>query len=173
MKTLLKLLTILTVVLAMNANAADNIAIVNVDTIVEQSKAAVSLKGQIEARKKDVKAKLQKKEAGLKAEKSALEKQQGVLSKDAFAKKAASFRDNIAAAQGDAKAQQTNLEKSFVEALKQIDNATVSVVEGIAKEKGYTMVLPKKTVLYYSGANDITPLVLKRLDEKLSSVVLK
>jgi Skp family chaperone for outer membrane proteins len=50
----------------------------------------------------------------------------------------------------------------------------MTVISGIAKEKNYTLVLPRSSVLVMTDSNmDITQDVLSALDEKLTSIDLK
>jgi outer membrane protein len=172
MKTFLKIAAI-AVLLSSTTVKAEKIAVVNIDTIVSKAKATVALKSQVDNRKKELQISLKSKEQFLTKERDGIRAQQKTLSKEALGKKVKELQDGIVAARKDVAQKQANLQTSFITALKQVDAATGEVIEGIAKERGYTLVLPKKTVLYYSGSDDVTDLVLKRLDEKLKTVTLK
>ncbi len=172
MKKLLTFLSILILATAPAVNAADNIAIVDVEKIVQESKAAKHLREQLDKRKDKIKSELKNKEKELEKDKKKLEKQKSVLSEDAFKKKITTFREKLMSINTNLKERTDKLESSFLKALKKIDKVTMEIVGNIARKEKITIVLPKNKVLFYKGGNDITDAVLERLNKKLTKVDL-
>lgn len=156
------------------ALAETNLGIVNIQKIMKDSKAAQSIRTQLQAKQKSFQSELEAKEKALYAEDQALAKEQATAKdKAAFEQKVKEFRTKAASAQRDAQTKKAQLDKAFAGALEQIQTTVVAIVKDVATEKKMNAVVTSSQVLYADGGLDITAEVLKRLDGKLPSVSVK
>jgi len=154
------------------AAASSKVAVVNVQKIMKESKAAQAVRSQVTAKQKAFQAELDKKEGELQKEDQDLAKQRSVLSPEAFEKKYKDFRKKAAEAQKEVREKRGKLDRGFTEALTEIQKKVTEIVAGIAKEKEVEMVVANTPVLYVSPDLDITDAVLSKLDAQLPNVTV-
>ncbi len=159
--------------LATPAFAETVIGVVNVAKIMKDSKAATSVRSQLQAKQKSFQADLDAKEKALYAEDQALVKQKDSGDKAAFEKKVKDFREKAAKEQRGVQEKKAQLDKAFAAALEDIQKTTLDITKQVAAEKKMNLVLSSAQVLYSDDALDITNDVLSRLDAKLPSVAVK
>ncbi|MFM9890833.1 MAG: OmpH family outer membrane protein [Rickettsiales bacterium] len=149
------------------------IGMVNVAKILHDSKAATSIRAQVQAKQKDFQAQLDSKGKELQSEQQALVKQKDAIDKDAFNKKVQEFRQKEATAQKNVQEKSVQLDKSVNDALGEVQKVINDIVKDVATEKKMTLVVSAGIVLYGDSSLDITDEVLKRLDSKLTTVPVK
>ena len=151
------------------ASAEYKVGYVDVHQAVEQStigkKAKEEMKKEGEKRQKE----LDKKKADLDKMNEDIEKKKSVLSEDALQKRSqelqmevGKFRESVAKAQSD-------LQKKESELLEPIVKKVKSVIDKIAKDKGFAMVIRsnqnEQIVLYSAPEFDLTDDVVKALEK--------
>ncbi len=149
------------------------IGFVNVSRIMQDSKAATSVRSQLQAKQKAFQTELNNKEKELQAEDDALVKQKDKVEKDAFDKKVKAFREKAAGAQRQVQEKKAQLDKAFGGSLEEIQKSVLEIVKQVAAEKKLTLVVSSAQVLYGDASLEITDEVLKRLDAKLPTVAVK
>jgi Skp family chaperone for outer membrane proteins len=159
--------------LAGAAHAETSVGTVNIAKIMRDSKAAVSVRTQLQAKQKSFQAELDAKEKALLGEDQSLVKQKDSTDKAAFDKKVKDFREKAAGEQRAVQAKKAALDKSFAGALDDIQKNVLDIVKQVAAEKKMEMVVSSAQVLYAEPALDVTDEVLKRLDAKLPTVTVK
>lgn len=160
--------------IATPAMADTAIGIVNFAKISQDSKAANSVRTQIQAKQKALQAEVSDKAKALHDEDQALVKQKDTATdKAAFQKKVADFQAKAAAQEREVQNKKVALDKSYAAALEEIQKALQDVVKQVAADKKLNLVLNNGTVLYSDASYDITDEVLKRLDAKLPNVSVK
>lgn len=160
-------------ILATPAFADTTVGVVNVAKILHDSKAATSIRAQVQAKQKDFQAQLDNKGKELQAEQQALVKQKDAIDKEAFNKKVQEFRQKEASAQKAVQEKSVQLDKSVNDALGEVQKVINDIVKDVASEKKMTLVVSAGVVLYGDNSLDITDEVLKRLDSKLTTVTVK
>ena len=158
---------------ALAADAPTAIGIVNVAKIMQDSKAANSVRSQLQTKQKSFQAELDAKEKDLLAEDQSLVKQKDKVDKDAFDKKVKAFKEKAADAQRQVQEKKASLDKAFTAALDEIQKNVLDITKQVANEKKLNLVVSSAQVLYGDPSLDITDEVLKRLDAKLSNVPVK
>lgn len=166
----MKMMTMLSALLLVGsmARAADTkIAFVDMQKAVQSTaagkKAKSDLEGELEKRKKD----LQKKDADLKKMREDLEKKKSVLSEEALAKKQQEFQEEFGQFQQTVQKSQLELQKREQDLTGPILKKMKTVIEKVAKDKGYTLVLENSAmVLYASKDADITDDVVKAFEKE-------
>jgi outer membrane protein len=175
MRFISRCLTLLSITLltsAPYAHAEDikAIGVVNIQKIMRDSKAANSVREQLKTKQKSFQSELDGKEKALQQEDQALSKQRANLSQDAFNQKVESFRQKAVAARQEIQNKRAQLDKGFSGALGKIQDTTLTIIQGIAKDKGLKLVVSSAQVLYSDTALDITDEVLKKLNSDLPEV---
>lgn len=134
-----------------------------VQATAEGKKAKSELEGELEKRKKD----LQKKDADLKKMREDLEKKKSVLSEEALAKKQGEFQEEFMAFQQNVNKSQGELQKREQELTGPILQKMRKVIEKVAKDKGYSVILENSPmVLFASKDNDLTDEVVKAFEKE-------
>ena len=152
---------------------AETIAIVNVQKLMQEAKAAKSAREQLESKQKSYQKEISQKEEKLKKEDQELAKKRDALSQDAFDKKVAAFRSEVTEVQKEVQQKKSALDEAFAQALTDIQKAVTDIIGELAEEKEFTVAMPASQVLYYEEKFDITEEVLSRLDKKLPKVTLQ
>ncbi len=153
--------------------AAPTIAIVDVEKILAEAKAAKSLQKQIQAKKESFQKEFSGKEAELKKTETALMEEREKLSAEEFGKKRKAYEEQIIEARKLFQKRRTSLEEGLNAAMSELRKNIAQATTDVAGEKNYDIVLTRDSVLIADKALDITADVLKKLDAKLSDIQLK
>lgn len=152
------------------ALAAGNVAVVNIQQIMRESKAANTVRDQVRQKQEAFQAELDQKEKALQQEDQDLAKQRNVLSQEAFQKRYAEFREKAAAAQKEVRIKRAKLDKGLTRALTDIQQKVTDIVADISRDKGFDLAVSGAQVLYAAPQQDITAEVLSRLDRDMPNV---
>jgi len=145
-------------------------AVVDVQEIMKQSKAASKLRDQLEAQKNTLQKDLSKEEDGLRDQEKELADKRGVLAADAFEQKRRDFQDKVAAFQKKVQERSRDLDQKFASGSSQIRKTMLEAVADVADKNGYTMVFSRADLLIFDKTLDVTDQVLKIVDQKLPEV---
>ena len=146
------------------------VAIIDYQKILRDSKAASSIRSQVDARRSSYQDEISKKEQSLRDQDQALVKQRTVLSAEAFAAKRRSFEQDVAQVQKDVQNRRRQLDEVTAIALNSVREAIIQVVSELAESKGFNLVVPSSAVLVFSPKIDVTQDVLVALDQRLPDV---
>ncbi len=160
--------------LAAPAFADMTTGVVNVAKILHDSKAATSVRNQMQAKQKALQSEVSDKAKELHAEDQSLVKQKDTTTdKAAFDKKVKDFQDKAGKEEREVQDQKVALDKAFAGALEDIQKNVLDITKQVAAEKKLNLVVSSAQVLYADPSLDITDEVLKRLDAKLPTVAVK
>lgn len=170
-----KLIITALALLAFSAQSAhaDGIGLVNGARILKESKAAVAMGTQVQAKQKSFQAEVDAKEKELLAEDQGLAKQRDKMDKDAFEKKVTAFREKAAGVQRQVQEKKASLDKAIAASVEEIRKNLIEVASAVATEKKLSLILSTDQVLYGQPSMDVTNDVLTRLDAKLPTVTVK
>lgn len=152
--------------------ASPSIAVVDVEKILSDAKAAQSLQKQIQAKKEAFQKEFADKEKQLKADETALLAQKEKLSAEEFGKKRKAYEQKIIETRKLFQKRRSSLEAGLDKAMQQLRKNILESAAAIADEKKYDIVLTRESVLIAGKSLDITPDVLAKLDAKLADVKL-
>lgn len=155
-----------------SAHAQNKIAVVNIQQIMRESKAAESVRQQLKSKQQSFQTELDKEEAALQKEDQELAKQRSVLSQEAFEAKYKDFRKKAATAQQEVRAKRNKLDKGFTQALSDIQKKVTDIVAAISKDKGVDVAIAASPILYANPALDITQPVLDRLNKEMPNLTV-
>jgi outer membrane protein len=150
------------------AHAADSkVGVVDMQKAIQATaagkKAKTELEGEFNKKKKD----LEKKEADLKKMGEDLERKKAVLSEEVLGKKQAEFQEEMLKYREVVSKSQVEIQKKERDLTAPILEKMKKVIEKLAKEKGYSMVLENsQMVLYATADSDLTADVIKAFEKE-------
>jgi Skp family chaperone for outer membrane proteins len=162
-------LSLLLLMVTQQAHAL-NVAVVDMKKVMADAKAAISAKGQLNAKQKEFQAQVSATESKLQKQDQELAKQRTLLSAEAFKAKVDEFRQQAASAQRDVQQKQQQLRRAFENSIVTIQDRVVAIIKTLSSERGYDLVLPANGVLFHKDAMNITGEVLTRLDKELPTM---
>lgn len=145
-------------------------AVVDFQRLMSDSKAAKDINDQIETRRKAYLDELSAEEKRLYDTDKEIARQRTVLSPDVYTQKRRDFEQRVQEAQRLSQERRQQLETARARALSVVRQNVIEVVDQLAKDRGFNLVLPSSTVLLFAPDFDITEDVLAILDKKLPHV---
>ena len=153
--------------------APPTVAIVDVEKILAESKAAQSLQKQIQAKKESFQKEFSVKESELKKTETDLMAEREKLSAEEFGKKRKAYEEKILETRKLFQKRRNSLDEGLNVAMSELRKNIAQATTDVAGEKKYDIVLTRDSVLIADKALDITSDVLKKLDAKLTDIQLK
>lgn len=148
------------------------IAILDMERILRESKAATTLREEVDRQRRAHQATLREQENALRSADQELARQRAVLSAESFTAKRKELQEQAVNLQQEFVSRQKEMEELFGRGIGQVRNALAQVAKEIADERGIKLILLKATIVLASRDLDITDEALKRLDERLPAVNL-
>ena len=150
-------------------NAAPaNVAVFDAQQVINGTNAAKRAVTELTSKRNAAQARIDALEKPLIEKQEKLRGQQSVMAADKFQAAQTEFAKELKTFRTQAQKIQNDLDEQNMKLRKEIADAVRTAVEGIAKEKGYDMVLPKAVTFYTSAAvADISTEVLSRANKTL------
>ena len=146
------------------------IMVVDIQTLLQKSKAAQMVRQQIEARGAEYRKEIAHQEQVLHAEQNALQREQSKLSAAALSKKGREFQQKVTALNRNVEGKRATLEKSNADAFTKIQTAMLKIIADIAKQRQANLVFQRSDLVLFDKKFDVTDEVLQQLDKDLPSV---
>jgi Skp family chaperone for outer membrane proteins len=143
---------------------------VDYQRIFHDSKAARSINDQIDARRKAYLDELSREEQRLYESDKQLARLRAVLSSEAFTQRRREFEQEVQEAQRLSQERRRQLEAARTAALGEVRKIVVQLMDELARDRNFNLVLPSSGVLLFSPTIDLTDAVLSQLDQRLPSV---
>ena len=153
--------------LTIGASAADlKIGVVDFQKIVTESEPGKKLEAGLKAEGEQMEAEMQKGKEELEALKEKLEREAMVMSEKAKEEKQIEFNVKLSGLQK----KQAQFRKDFVAKQRQgvgkLQQQVLEISHEIGKKKKYDLIISKEALLYMDGGVDITPDVIKALNQR-------
>lgn len=148
------------------------IAIVDVEKVLTDSKAAQSLQKQLQAKKEAFQKEFSAKEKKLRETENTLMAEREKLPAEEFAKKRKAYEETIMETRKLFQKSRNSLDQGVAKAMIELRKNIVEATAKIADEKGYDVVLTRESVLIAEKSLDITTEVLGALDARVSNIPL-
>lgn len=149
-----------------------SIAVVDVEKLLRDSSAAISIKKQLDGEKKKFQSELEALEVKLRDEAKGLEEKSKDLSKEDLAKKVQAFQQKQFDARKTFQAKKVALDKGYSHAMNTLSKAIFDATQKVAEEKKYSLVITKNNVIVGSKSLDVTTNVMESLNKALPDVKL-
>lgn len=162
----------LLVLVPFGARAETSIAVVDVQTLLSQSEAAKSIEKQVDEFKEKFLSEVSGEEQALRDNEKTLTEQRGSLSKEEFASKAREFEEKLYKMRQTTQGKKRALDEAFSKANGEIRAKVYEIVQQIASEKGFNLVISKQNVIVGEQSIDLTAETMTRLNKALPSIVM-
>ena len=168
------LLTIFLVLAGSNLQAEiypnTSIAIVDLNLILSESKAAKAATNDFEKIQKDTESEIVESDKLMLEERNKLIEQQSVIAPEAFEVKAQDYEKKLQNYQAEKQNKLRKLEGVLQKARNEILENVKPILEELSKELGVTVILEKNSVLLSATNMDITDQVIKKLNKELPKI---
>jgi len=166
------LVAFLSVFSANFANSSE-IAILDVDRIVKESKAMKYIQETVAKQQDKYQKEVTKRQQDLEKEQKKVEGKKSVLSEKAFEDEVKKFEDKIDTLKTFVDRRQNSLKKASLDAMSKVNETVKEIITDISKEKNIDALIPSSQALYYREELDISEEVLTRLNKKITKVSIK
>ena len=147
-----------------------SIAIVDLNLILSDSKAAKNATKQFEAIQKNTEDEIIASDKKMLEERNKLIEQQSIIAPEAFELKAKDYENKLQNYQVEKQNKLRKLEGILQKARNEILENVKPILEELSKELGVTVILEKNSVLLSATNMDITDNVIKKLNKELPKI---
>lgn len=154
------------------ARAEVSVAVLDVQKLLTQSQAAESIQSQSEKLRDSFLEKLSKQEQDLREKEKKLVEDGKSLSKEEFLERKKEFEKEFIETQNMAKKRKAEIDQAYSKAMSKLMDSIYGIVQDVADEKGYSLVLSKQNVVLGEQELDITDNTMKILNDKVSDIKL-
>lgn len=152
--------------------AENSIAVVNVDRVMTVSKAAKDLEKQMKGKQEQYQKEFSTHERNLREAQAKLVEEKASLSEEEFGKKVKEFEKKLLETKALFQKRRSALTKAFGKASGQIQKTMFEAVADISTERGYKIILDRRSLVIVEENLDITAAVIEAVDKKLPSIKL-
>ena len=160
------------VALAQEKSSAINIAVVDVQFLMQNSDAAKNIRAQIEKMRAGYQQEIKSKQENIDKLNQSIAQERPTLSEDVYQQRVRELRQKAANYRIDMQERQDKLDGAFRGASQKIAAKIVEVVNEVKKERDFTLVLSRSAIIDTPGVPDVTQEVLRRLNQRMPSVAL-
>src|ERR1700739_2359193 len=148
------------------------VMVVDVQALLQNSKAAKMVRGQIEQKRGEYTKEISHQEESLRAERDALQRQQASLSPESLNQKGRDFQQKVNDLERNVQGKRQALEKSNGDALQKIQEEMLKIIADIAKQRKANLVFHRTDLVLFDQAFDVTDEVLQKLDEQMPTLTV-
>jgi outer membrane protein len=148
------------------------VMVVDVQALLQNSKAAKMVREQIEAKRAEYAKEISHQEEVLRQERDTLQKQQQSLSPEQLNAKGREFQAKVNELDRDVQAKRQALERSNADALQKIQEVMVKIITDIAKDRKANLVFQRSELVLFDQGFDVTDQVLTKLDEQMPTLTV-
>ena len=146
------------------------LAIVDVQKILEDSKASKTVEAGLEKQRTSFQNDISQQENNLRTADQDLARQRANLSPEDYEKKRQDLEQKAATLRRDVQAKRQQLDRMFQTSMNTIRTTLLQIIDEIAAERKATLVLSKNQILLAAKEYDITEEAMKRLNAKLPTL---
>ncbi len=169
------LLAALTFVVLSPPAAADKtkvavVAIIDLQKILRESKAALDVVAQVEAYKNAFQDQIRLEEEELRSEEQELKRQRPILSQEAFDQKRRAFERRVTEVQRRVRERSRALDQVMRQSRQTLSGEVRAIVSEMSGTNGFNLVLERSQVVFFDNAVEITTDVMARLNKRLPAI---
>lgn len=155
-----------------HATSQANIAIIDLKYVLKNAIAAEHALNRLNLEKEQYQKEIEKQNKLLEQQYNDINKQATVLSESVLKNKQKELMSNISKLEKNVKNKQTKLQSDYLKTLSIIEKEIITIVNEIAQEQRYDMVITKDNLLYSDPKFNISAKVVKLLNKKLPKIQL-
>ncbi len=149
-----------------------NILVVDVQSLLQNSKSAKMVRQQIDQKRTEYQKEMSAQEGTLRQEHDTLQRQQSSLSAEAFNQKGREFQQKLNDFDKSMQGKRQTLEKANSEAIEKINEVMLKIIADIAKERKANLVFLRSELVLFDQNFEVTDEVLQKLDDQLPTVAV-
>lgn len=149
-----------------------NILVVDVQSLLQNSKSAKMVRQQIEQKRAEYAKEISHQEEVLRQERDTLQRQQASLSAEALNQKGREFQQKVNELDKSVQGKRQALERSNAEALQKIQAVMLKIITDISKTRKANLVFQRSELVLFDQGFDVTDEVLQKLDEQLPTLTV-
>ena len=149
------------------SKSSENIAYLDLDNIVKNTKAGKSIINKLKVSKDTALKKFEKKEKELKKIEEDINKQKNVISKEELRNKVSDFRKDISSFRNEREKLINDFNIKKIQEFEKFFKKITPIIGEYVKKKNIDIVLDKKNIFLANKNNDITNEIIKLIDEKI------
>ena len=153
-------------------SAGLTILVVDVQSLLQNSKSAKMVRQQIEQKRAEYAKEISHQEEVLRQERDTLQRQQASLSAEALNQKGRDFQQKVNELDRGVQAKRQALERSNADALEKIQEAMLKIITEISKDRKANLVFQRSELVLFDQGFDVTDEVLQKLDEQLPTLTV-
>ena len=153
-----------------NSHSQSNIAILDVLTLLKESKAAKSMKDQLDKVAKEYSDVEKKKAKGIQKKEEELLRQKSTLTPEAFSDRKNAFEKTVIEFNKTRDTNRRALAKAERESMVKIESAVEKIVKEIQTAEKIDVVIKKTAVILSEDSIDITSKVIEKLNKEVSTI---
>jgi outer membrane protein len=157
---------------APGASAGLTILVVDVQSLLQNSKSAKMVRQQIEQKRAEYAKEISHQEEVLRQERDTLQRQQASLSAEALNQKGKEFQQKVNDLDRGVQGKRQALERSNADALEKIQEAMLKIVTEISKDRKANLVFQRSELVLFDQGFDVTDEVLQKLDEQMPTLTV-
>lgn len=169
---LLPLIAVFCLALAVPARAEMTIGVLDMQKILGESDAAVSILGQVKTRREALEKEIKTLEAELKKDEGDLIKKKATLKPEEFDKARLAFEKKVRDTRTKVQQDRGALDRDFNAAIGTLRNNLLEVTAKLAGEKKIQLVITKQNVVIGDNSLEITKEVMTRLNGQIKTIKL-
>lgn len=146
------------------------IAIVDVQRILQESKAAKSVQTQIEGQRSKFQTQIGAEEKELREAEQKLATMREAGPTKEFADQEQKLRQRFMTVERHVQARRKALDQAYTESMTSVRQNIIDIVEKVSRERGVNLAIVKQQVIWNDQAIDITAEVLTRLNQKVPHI---
>ena len=150
----------------------EKIVYINIEKIMQNSKAGKSIKNQLDKMAKDNLSKFKKMENELKDEENKIISKKNVLSKEEFEKQINDLREKAKKYRNTRNKNVNDLTNKRIEATAKILAKLNPILAKYSEKNGISLIIQKKNIIIGKSELDITDEILKIVDDKINKLKL-
>ena len=149
------------------------IAIVDIDTILQKSSAAVSIRQQLDEISTGFQDRIDREEEEIRTEERDLQQQQALLAPEVLRERRQEWQERAASLQRRVAGARRALGETANAATRHVQNILIEEIGKMAEERGLAIVLPSSQTLFAADKLNLTDEALARLDARLPTVPIE
>lgn len=155
------------------AQYSGGIGIVDMQRVLDESKAMLSARTQLDDFSSQYQEEISGEEEALRARDTELQQQREILAPDVWNEKAVALQRDIENLDQKILSVRRALDSLFEDSVTHIQELLIEEIGILANERGITLVLPLNTILFATEYFDVTQDALARLDRRVPGIELE
>lgn len=155
------------------AYAEISIAVVDIQKLQTQSKAAISIQEQLEKRRDALQSEFAGYEQELRENEKDMFEAQDQLSQEELVKKREEFESKLLKTRDLVQERRRDLELAVAKASKQLSDEIFKIVAEETEDKNYQLVLTRQNIVLVEKSIDITERIMSLLNDKITNIELE